>query len=102
MAKDPTFGPKLITYSGHDSNISGLLITLGAFKRQLPAHGSSIFFELWKLNEEHYINIYYYGGKEIVPVSIDQASFNCKLSDFKTLLSRYIITKEDFYKICSM
>lgn len=101
MSKDGCFGPKLTAYSGHDSNLIGILCTLGVFDRIIPPHASSIFFELWKKNGEHYVNVYYKNEK-LVPVTIAGGDFNCKLNHFKRLLGPYFISKDDFYKDCSL
>lgn len=97
MSIDSSAGPKLLAYSGHDTNIVAVLKTLGAYDRLHPPHASSIFFELRKKNGEHYINVYY-KQDQVVPIVIAGASFNCKLNEFEELLNHYMISKEEFYE----
>lgn len=94
-------GPKLKAYCGHDSNIVALLNTLGAYERHQPSYASSLFFELHKRNGQCYLNIYY-KNNDVIPITLAGAEFDCKLSKFKNILSKYIITKDEFYARCKV
>lgn len=99
MNTNSSSGPKLISYSGHDTNIVALLSVLGAYKRHLPEFACSIYFELRKIDDEPYVNVYY-KNDEADPVTIDGCEFNCKLDDFKEVLKKYIINVDMFLEEC--
>lgn len=47
-------------YSSHTSNMGPLLNSFGDFERNVPPHGSSIHFELYKTSEnQHYLQFFY-------------------------------------------
>lgn len=98
--ESPYTGNKLTVYSGHDLNILGLLRLFGHTYH--PMFSSSIYFELRKLKEVAYINVYFKNGNLIIPIIIDGCDFNCNLKDFKNLMKEYIIDDETFNKECQI
>lgn len=96
--QNPTSGPKLTVYSAHDINVLGLLRTFGHNYR--PTFSSSIYFELWKLEETSYINVYFKNGDWVYPLQINGCDFNCALNEFKNLMKNYIIDEQTFRKEC--
>lgn len=98
--KDPSTGPKLTIYSGHDLNILALLKIFG--HDYFPMFSSSMYFELWKSEKLEYINVYLKNEDLLIPIKIAGCEFNCNLSEFKNLFSKYIIDDDTFRKECQL
>lgn len=96
--QNPATGLKLTVYSAHDVNVLGLLRTFG--HNYPPKFSSSIYFELWKLEEIYYINVYFKNGDWVYPLQINGCDFNCTLNEFKNLMKNYIIDEQTFNKEC--
>ncbi|XP_063984897.1 venom acid phosphatase Acph-1-like [Diachasmimorpha longicaudata] len=88
----PSEGPperKIVLLSGHDTNIAGLLATLGTPADPVPDYCSAIFVELWAKNEAHFVKIHYYPGSsdKRVPLKLPGCDELCSLDDFIKLFS---------------
>ncbi|XP_030766833.1 venom acid phosphatase Acph-1-like [Sitophilus oryzae] len=89
----PTSPVKMYLYSAHEKNIATLLITLGVFEDvDVPAFGSYIIAEVWKINGVYGFKFFYQNYNEIDPVVkiIPGCAEFCPLDDFKNLMSQYI------------
>ncbi|KAJ8982319.1 hypothetical protein NQ317_006664 [Molorchus minor] len=98
--EDSTSVKKYVQYSAHDSNVASILNTLGAYDNIPPNFASTIYFELRERNGTNFINIYYknYGDPERITVS--GCNFDCELEDFRTLVSNYTITSDEWTELC--
>lgn len=48
---------KMYLYSGHESNVAGLLKAFDLYEPHVPQYSSAVITELQKLDEEYYVKV---------------------------------------------
>lgn len=88
-------------YSAHDTNIAAILNTLGAFHPHYPAFASSLYFELRNKSGNAVINVYHRNDGVFEAVTVRGCEFDCKLDDFDTNLSTWLVDTDAWETECS-
>ncbi|XP_031634016.1 prostatic acid phosphatase-like [Contarinia nasturtii] len=90
-------------YSAHDSTIANFLNAIGLFELHNPPYASSLHIELYKLNADHYMQIFYRNSSDenLQPLEIPLCGQNCSLEMFRSIYSE-IIPTETFEEECEL
>jgi len=58
-AQNPTATPntKIYLYSGHETNIAGMLHAFGVYKPHVPEYSSAVILELQQIDQEYYVKV---------------------------------------------
>lgn len=87
--EDDGYSPKkLLHYSTHDTMIAGLLSSLQSFDKIAPPYAATLFFELHRINQSDFIEIYYLNEtysqvlRPITPPGCDKPPTPCSLTAF--------------------
>ncbi|XP_063302833.1 lysophosphatidic acid phosphatase type 6 [Pelobates fuscus] len=91
---------KLYLYATHDVTIIPILMALGIFNKRWPPYASDLTLELYQhqVSKEWFARLNYNGEEQIVKGC--QAGL-CPLKDFLRTLSDYVVTPEEYSKVCS-
>lgn len=104
LFKNPISQPKFQMYCGHDVNIFIILEIVGLRKRfHLPSYASSLYLELWNRTGTPTIEIWHkddaFGIFE--QIKIRECGYDCSLSDFKRIVSKYFIDPMTWKEECN-
>jgi lysosomal acid phosphatase len=75
---------KYILYSAHDSTVMPVISAIGVPLDSTPPYASNISFELFKTDENYYVNVRY-NGKDIKLPDINDAQ-KCSFEEFKKII----------------
>lgn len=86
---------KLFIYSGHDTTIANMLMTLGVFDPPFnPPYTATILLELHhSTNDDHYVSLLYKNGtgsQKLIPLTIPGCLQLCPLDRFSELINPVI------------
>jgi len=58
-AQNPTAASntKIYLYSGHETNIAGMLHAFGVYKPHVPEYSSAVILELQQIDQEYYVKV---------------------------------------------
>ena len=76
---------KYILYSAHDSTVMPVISAIGAPLDATPPYASNLSFELFKTNDNYFVNVRY-NGKDIKLPGINNAQ-KCSLEEFYNIIS---------------
>ncbi|XP_055300677.1 prostatic acid phosphatase-like isoform X2 [Sitodiplosis mosellana] len=89
-------------YSGHDTTIANMLNSLGLFHPHIPPYSSSLLFELYKSNDDFYVQLFYRNNltEDPSPLNIPLCGTKCPLNRFYDLYNA--ILPSDFGTECHL
>lgn len=95
---------KMWMYSGHDTTIADVLMTLGAFQYHSPPYASTIMFELRRSTDGLYVNVFYKNStSEVQNITIRGCDeFDCPFEKFADVLSTIRLTRAQWESQCKM
>lgn len=83
-------GRKIYLYSGHETNIAGILHSLKVYYPHVPAYSSAVLLELHEIHNKYYVKLLYYLG---IPSKTDELQIpGC---DVLCPLDKYLQLTED-------
>nr|XP_023015681.1 testicular acid phosphatase homolog [Leptinotarsa decemlineata] len=94
---------KFLMISGHDGTIASILNAYGAYDYFPPEFCSTLIWEIRKNQAgNHYVNIFYKrdDSDNLVPIVVDQCSFDCEYVRFKSILQPITVDSAQWLKEC--
>lgn len=90
-------------YSAHDSTIENILNSLGLFRSRNPPYAASMLFELYKIENKYYIQLFYKNttAESLSPLNIPNCGEKCPLEKFYSIY-KDIIPEEDHEMECQL
>ncbi|XP_028149481.1 prostatic acid phosphatase [Diabrotica virgifera virgifera] len=89
-------------YSGHDTNVAGLLSSLNAFNPPSPPEfASSVYFELRNISGYYFVNVWSKDGSNFKEVSIRGCALDCPLNEVRQRLNEIVLDVDTRTEECS-
>ncbi|XP_072380483.1 lysosomal acid phosphatase-like isoform X1 [Diabrotica undecimpunctata] len=104
IGSDPTAlnqKSKFVLVMAHESTLSAILNTIGAYNMKHIEYADTVLWELKKRKDGvHYLNVLFKTKSELSPVKILKCDYNCNLEQAKKSLADVTITKQLWHKEC--
>lgn len=90
---------KIYLYSGHESNIAGVLYALNVNYPHIPEYSSSVILELHQIDNEYYVQVLYYLGipSKIIKLQLPGCAELCPLDKYLELTEEVMPSPEELF-----
>lgn len=91
---------KIFLYSAHEYNVAFILAAMNVLKPLIPSPGSMVIIELHKIEEEHFVKLFYNEPSFIEPkeLKVPNCEAFCSFTKFRELLKDNI---PENYRLCT-
>ncbi|XP_012537171.1 venom acid phosphatase Acph-1 [Monomorium pharaonis] len=88
---------KIYLYSGHETNIAGMLHAFGVYKPHVPEYSSAVILELQQIGQEYYVKLVYYQGipPTVKELKIPGCDVLCPFDKYLDLIENLIPSDEE-------
>lgn len=98
-AQNPTVAPntKIYLYSGHETNVAGMLHAFNVYKPHVPEYSSAVILELQQIEQEYYVKLVYYRGipPTMKDLQIPGCNILCPFDKYLDLIEDLIPSDEE-------
>jgi len=98
-AQDPTSKTKIYLYSGHETNVAGMLHAFGVYRPHVPEYSSAIILEWQEIEQEYYVKLLYYQGipPTVKELKIPGCDILCPFDKYLDLIEDLIPSDEEMF-----